>query len=155
MTRLPRTAAKASKRRPGSRKEHNQLQESCKQLAAAKYGVTLLKVDSQARLLRKDPKTGRSIYKSYCTPGIPDSIAVISPTGRFAGFEIKTGKWRQLNDQQKETQTAMLQSGAAIYKVSTIHEFDEMLGLLVAGEKAKAALSHDTNPPPPIPLERQ
>lgn len=135
LKRLPaRVKATRAAKRKGSTKEHNQLQNACRKLAKTKYGIVLYKVDSKARKAEKG-----NFYYSTCTPGISDSFAVIPPTGRFAGFEIKTGS-QDPKESQRKFRDEVLANGGAYYRVRSIHEFDEFMRLLLAGEKAKQLL---------------
>lgn len=114
------------------RKNHNGLEKACEQLGRLKYSVFLLKCDSESFRTSCGRLAGR------VTPGMPDRIAAIPPTGRFAGFEFKTGKAR-LTEHQDVLHQILLDAGAAVYVVRSVDEFDQFIRLLLAGEKAKHA----------------
>lgn len=124
-----------SNRFAAGRSAHDALENSCCDLARYKYKIELYKADAEAVKIRNS-KDGEPRFVTRCKSGIPDRIAVIPPTGRFAGFEFKTGA-SPVRDNQARVHNAMIASGAAIYTIRSVAEFETFLAMLIRHEKDK------------------
>lgn len=119
------------------RRDHDLLEGTCAQLSLYKWGIELYKADAQA-VKTTHPLTGKVIYQTRCKHGIPDRICAIPPTGRFAGFEFKTGSLRNKpRPAQARVHEALIRNGAAVYVVRSVKEFEEFMTLLLEREKDK------------------
>lgn len=110
------------------RRNHNALERSCADLAQIKYKIELLKADAES-FIRQNGSRG-----SRCTPGIPDRVCALPPTGRFVGFEFKTGGGTP-NPNQKRVHKLLRENGAAVYVIRSINQFDRVLGELLQEER--------------------
>ena len=93
------------------RKNHSDLENSCVELAWMKYRVNLFKADAEPARLADGS------FVTRCTSGMPDRIAVIFPTGRFVGFEFKTGA-AKLRPNQQEMHTEIHKAGGLAYEMT-------------------------------------
>jgi len=115
--------------------EHDALEYSCAELSEKKYKVRLYKADAQAVKVR-NKTTGNVALITRCTSGIPDRICAIPPTGRFVGFEFKTGGG-QLRDNQAEIHEELTTYGAAVFVVRSVNEFIRFMELILGMERDK------------------
>lgn len=119
-----------------AKQEHDALENTCRDIALARYGIELYKADAAAVRV-KSKRTGEYIFITRCKSGIPDRIAVIPPTGRFAGFEFKTAEEPELRANQQKVHNEMARSGAAVYTINSVRMFEECLSMLLSVESDK------------------
>jgi len=127
-----------------AREEHDALENTCRDIAIARYGIELYKADAAAVRVTSH-RTGKDMFITRCKSGIPDRIAVIPPTGRFAGFEFKTALEPQLRENQQKVHNAMAGAGAAVYTINSVRMFEECLAMLLSIEADKYSHWRDKN----------
>jgi hypothetical protein len=109
---------------------HDSLESACVQYAALQK-VKLLKVDAESHF----SKFGR-LQANRVTTGIPDRIAVMPPTGRFAGFEFKTGN-ACLRKNQKALHKTLSDGGGAMFVIKSVDQFIAVFEGLLQIEQEK------------------